>query len=193
MSITSDLRGYADTAVTQSKQFVEQAVGQAQAQFSELTGVAKDNVNGLRTQAEKAVNLDALKAAVEPYLEQAKGYTAQVGERAEELFTKALNKSKSDPRVARVLETAESLTSVVVGTVQEKVVKPLQELRGGKPAPKPARKPAATKAAPKAAPKPATKPASTKPAAKAAKAAKAEAKPAAKATRKSPARKATNA
>lgn len=186
MSITSDLRGYADTAVTQGRQFVEQAVGQAQAQFTELTGsvggFAKDNVNGLRTQAEKAVNLDALKAAVEPYLDQAKGYSAQVSERAEELF----NRAKSDPRVARVLDTAESLTSVVLETVQEKVVKPLQELRGGKPA----AKPAAPKAATKPATKPATRPATTKPAKAAT---KADGKPAAKATRKAPARKAPKA
>jgi len=180
MSITSDLRGYADTAVTQGRQFVEQTVGQAQAQFNELagnlSGLAKENVNGLN----KAVNIDALKAAVEPYLEQAKGYGAQVSERAEELFTKALNRGKSDPRIARVLDTAESLTSVVVETVQEKVVKPLQELRGGKPVAKPA------------APKPATRPATTKPAAKAA--AKPATKPARKApARKAPARKATKA
>jgi uncharacterized phage infection (PIP) family protein YhgE len=202
MSITSELRGYADTAVAQGKQFVEQTVTQAQTQLNEVSGSvnelagkltgkanvnefraqAEKTVNDLRTQAEKAVNLDAVKAAVEPYLSQAKDYRAQVTERAEEL----LNKAKSDPRVARVIEAAESLTSIVVETVQDKLVKPLQELRGGKPAAKPAAKKAPARSA---APKPAaTKPATTKPAAKSA----AKTAPA-KTARKAPSRRAPKA
>ncbi|TAM92152.1 MAG: hypothetical protein EPN43_03065 [Jatrophihabitans sp.] len=179
MSITSELRGYADTAVSQGRHLVEQA----QAQLNEVAGtvndltgdlrdkvagVAKENVSGLRCQAEKAVNLEALKAAVEPYLEQARGYRAQVGERAEGLVSKALELGKSDPRVAKALQAAGSVATATVRTVQDRVVTPLQGLRSGKPAarkaaPRPASKPAT--AAPAGAP--ASKPSTRKPAAKA--------------------------
>lgn len=189
MSITSDIRSYADNAVQQGKQVLDQAqaqlndvTGQANQFVGKLTGSAKENVSSLtskaneavsdlRAQAEKAVNLDALKAAVEPYLAQAKGYTTSVTDRAEEL----LNTVKTDKRVAKVIETAESLTSVVVEAVTERVVKPVQTLTNRGRQAKPVAKAAA--------PKPATaKPAATKPAAT---------KPAAKATtRKAPARKA---
>lgn len=207
MSITSDIRAYADTALEQGKH----AVGQAQAQINDvtgqanqfvgkLTGTAKDNVSGLtgkatdavndlRSQAEKAINLDAIKTAVEPYLAQAKQYRSSVTDRAEGIFESVRN----DKRVAKVITTAESLTGVVVETVTERVVKPVASLtrRGSKPA---ARKPAARKSAQK---KAATKPAATRPAAKKAPAKKAAAKStvskstASKSTaRKAPAKKA---
>jgi uncharacterized protein YjbJ (UPF0337 family) len=188
MSITSDIRAYADTAVSQGKQVLDSTISGAQAQLNDvsgqandfvgkLTGTAKENVSGLtakagdtvtdlRVQAEKAVNLDAIKAAVEPYLAQAKGYTHTVTDRAEAL----LNSVKSDKRVAKLVSTAESFTGAVVGTVQQKLVKPVQSLTGigGKPAVTPSA----------AAPKPATAPA-----------VKAETKPAPRKTaaRKSPA------
>lgn len=184
MSITSDIRSYADTAIEQGKQVLDSTVANAQAQLNDVTGQAnefvgnaKDNVSGLtskitgsatetvtdlRAQAEKAVNLDALRSAVEPYLAQAKGYTTTVTDRAEELYAAVRN----DPRVATLVSTAESLTGVVVETVQERVIKPVQSLtgRGSKPvAKRAAPKPSAAKAAPKPA---STKPASTKPASK---------------------------
>ena len=90
MSITSDIRNYADTAVNQGKQ----SLASAQAQLNDVTGAAgeyvarytstaRDNassiadkaneaVTDLRTTAEKAINLDAIKTAIEPYLAQAK-------------------------------------------------------------------------------------------------------------------------
>ena len=184
MSIASDLRTYADNAVTQGKQVLDQA----QAQLNDVTGQAnefygktRENVvelaslatsaaNDLWVSAEKAVNLDAIKTAVEPYITQVKGYVAPVTERAESLFDGV----KGDPRVAKIVDAA----GVVVETVQVRVVKPVQDLtgRGSKPAPKPAAKRAATKPA-------ASKPAATKPAAS---------KPATKpAARKAPARRAT--
>jgi phage shock protein A len=193
MSIATDLRSYADTAVSQGRQFVDQAVEQAQAQLNDVTGQANElfgkgkeianslatnataTVTDLRTQAEKAINLDAVRTAVEPYLAQVKGYGQDLGERAESL----VGTVKSDPRVAKLVEAA----GVVVETVQEKVVKPVQSLagRGAKPATKPSTKPAATKPAAKsAATKPATKPAATKPAATKPAARKAPAKRAAK-------------
>ena len=177
MSIASDLRGYADNAVSQGKQVLDQA----QAQLNDVTGQANEfygktrenvvelatkatsAVSDLRVQAEKAVNLDAIKTAVEPYIIQVKGYVTPVTDRVESLVAGV----KSDKRVA-----------TLVDTVQERVVKPVQDLtgRGSKPAAKPAVKAAA-------ATKPASKPAATKPASK-----PAASKPAA---RKAPARRAT--
>jgi hypothetical protein len=181
MSITSDIRSYADSALEQGKQVLDQAQSQltdvstqANDFVVKLRGTATDNVasftktaNGyvldLRTQAEKAINLEAIKSAIEPYVAQAKGYSTTVTERAEDFY----NSVKSDKRVAKLVTTVEGLTGVVVETVQDRVVKPVQSLtgRGAKPAVK------------KAAAKPATtKPAATKPVAKKAPARKAPAK-----------------
>ena len=162
MSITSDLRAYADTALEQGKQ---------------VGAKASHTVADLRAQAEKAINVDAIRAitaAVEPYLAQAKEYRTAVTDRANGLVGTVTH----DKRVAKLVDTAESLSGTVVGTVQQRVVKPVQNLTGlGKPARKPARKPVATATRTTSS---ATKPASTRPAPK----------PAAKATTKSTARKA---
>jgi hypothetical protein len=186
MSITNDIRSYADTALETGKQYV----GQAQAQFngvnrqanqfvSGLTTRATGTVHDLRTQAEKTLNIDAIKTAVEPYLAQAKQYRASVTDRAEGLFETVT----SDKRVAKVITTAESLTGVVFETVQERVVKPVASLTGLGNTPAAKRTPA----------KPA-KAATTRPAKKApAKKAPAKKAPAKKATtaRKAPAKKTT--
>jgi ElaB/YqjD/DUF883 family membrane-anchored ribosome-binding protein len=174
MSITSDIRSYADTALGQGKQAFDQALEQAQTQLNDvtgryndlvgkLTGEAKTNVSeireksvaavsDLRAQAEKAVNLDAIKAAVEPYLTQAKGYGTTVSAKVEEL----LETAKKNDQVAKLLAAAESLTGTIVETVQERIVKPVKDLtnRGTKPAATkaPAKKAAAKKAAAKKAP-----------------------------------------
>jgi len=191
MSIASDIRSYADSAVAQGKQVLDQAqaqlngvTDQANGLVGKITGTARGNVVGLGAkatdaygefvqQAEKAVNLPAIKAAVEPYLAQAREYTNGVTDRA----TGLLDTVKGDKRVARVLATTEALSDAVVETVNERVLKPVSTLRGGKPvtlptthaATRPAPKPAATKpaATKPAATKPATKATATKPAAKA--------------------------
>ncbi|MDT4894579.1 MAG: hypothetical protein QOE97_3614 [Pseudonocardiales bacterium] len=151
MSITSDIRSYADTALGQGKQVVGQTISTAQTQLNGVTeqanefvgklrATATQNVAGLtgltskasatavdlRAQAEKAVNLEAVKAAVEPYVAQAKSYSSTVADRAEDL----LSTVKEDKRVAAVVTRAEALTGVVVETVQERVVKPVQSLTG---------------------------------------------------------------
>jgi hypothetical protein len=168
MSIASDLRGYADNAVTQGKQVLDQAQAQLNdvtGQANELYGKTRENVvelankatsavSDLRVQAEKAVNLDAIKTAVEPYIIQVKGYVTPVTDRVESLVAGV----KSDKRVA-----------TLVDTVQVRVVKPVQDLTGrsSKPAAKPAAKATAAKPASKpAATKPATKPAASKPTAR---------------------------
>jgi hypothetical protein len=186
MSITSDIRSYADSALEQGKSVFDSAqsqlndvTSQANEFVVKLRGTATDNVsaitkqaNGyvtdLRSQAEKAINLEAIKSAIEPYLAQAKGYSTTVSDRAEDLFSTV----KNDKRVAKLVTTVEGLTGLVVETVQDRVVKPVQTLTGR------STKPAAKKAPVKTAAKPAV----TKPVAK-----KAPAKPAAK---KAPARKA---
>jgi hypothetical protein len=183
MSIASDIRQYADTAVSQGKQVLDTAQAQLNdvtGQANELYGKTKENVsdiatkatgavNDLRAQAEKAINLDAIKTAVEPYLSQVKGYANTVSDRAESL----LSGVKSDKRVVKIVDAAGSVTGAVTEAVQERVVKPAQSLVGigSKPtaahaaAEKPA--PAVAKPAVKAtAAKPATKPAATKPASK---------------------------
>lgn len=200
MSITSDVRSYADAALDQGKQVLDQAqaqltdvTGQANEFVGKLTITAKDNVadittkasetvTDLRSQAERAINIDAIKTAIEPYLAQAREYSTAVTDRAEVL----LSTVTSDPRVAKLVTTAESVGGIVIETVQDRVIKPAQSLtgRGAKPVVTP--KAATTPVAPKPA---TTTPASTTPASSAA----TTTKPAAKKTtaRKAPAKKAS--
>jgi len=168
MPITSDIRAYADSAIEQSKQ----VTGTVTARVSGLSAKAQSTVSDLRTQAEKAFNIDAFKAAVEPYRAHAKEYRTAVTDRASGL----VGTVTSDKRVAKVVDTAESLSGAVVGTVQQRVVKPVQNLTGlGKSTANPVSTTSSENA-------PVTKPASTRPAPK----------PAAKsAPRKAPAKKAT--
>ena len=187
MSITREIRGYADSALEQGKH----VVGQAQAQINDvteqanelvgklaltakdrvvgltgkLTGTATDAVQDLRSQAEQAMNLAALKTAVEPYLAHVRHYGTSVTDRAEGIFDSVRN----DKRVVLVVATAESLTGVVIETVNKRVVRPVGSLagRGTKPAvhiatppiPTTATRPAATR--PAAAPRKNTAPKTT--------------------------------
>jgi hypothetical protein len=148
MSITSNVRSYAESAQSQindvtgqANEFVTKLRGTATENVSNLTSKANGYVTDLRTQAEKAVNLEAIKAAVEPYLAQAKGYSTSVTDRAEELYSTV----KNDKRVAKLASIAEEFTGTVVETVQVRVVKPVQSLTGLG-----AKKPAAKKPAAKA-------------------------------------------
>jgi uncharacterized protein YjbJ (UPF0337 family) len=175
VSITSDIKSYADSAVATAQASLNDVTGQANELFgktkenvADIAGKATEAVSDLRTSAEKAINLDALKTAVEPYVAQVKDYTSSVTDRAEGIFAGLAG----DPRVLKLVGTAGSVTTVVVATVQERVVKPVQSLTGigakAAPVTTPASKPAATKPAatkPAATKTAATKPAATKPAA----------------------------
>jgi hypothetical protein len=134
---TNDLRAYADSAVQQGKQ----TLSTAQAQFSGVTGQAsglvnkvagsvrdgaRGNVADLRSSTEKLVNVDALRATLEPYAAQLRGYGTSVTDRVEELLTRL----RSDPRFGKLFETADSVSKTVVGQVQERVVKPVQSRTG---------------------------------------------------------------
>jgi hypothetical protein len=177
MSIATDIRSYADNAVASAQAQLNDVTGQANdlvvASVGKVSATAKENATvltdkvssaaqDLRASAEKAINVEAIKAAVEPYLAQAKGYRATATDRAEALVAGL----KNDKRFGKLVDTAGSVTGVVVETVQERVVKPVQALtgRGSKPAAKPAaKKPAPTPTASKpATTKPASKPAARK-------------------------------
>jgi hypothetical protein len=176
VSITSDIRSYADNAVSQGKQVLDQAIDTAQASLNDVTGQAGDivgraqkNVNDLRATAEKAVNLDAVSTAVEPYIAQFREYTTAVTDRVEH----AVDGLRSDKRVAALIDQAEALGNTVVETLNERVVKPVQSLTGrstssatkpaSKPTPKPRPATSTSRPAAKSAPR---KPATTKPASK---------------------------
>jgi hypothetical protein len=181
MSLTNDLRFYADSA---------------RDNVVELTSKATSAVQDLRNQAEKAVSLDGLKSAAEPFVAQVLGYSTLVSERAEDV----LSAVKQDKRVSTVLTTTEAVAGVVADVVHGLVIAPVQSLtgRGAKPAPvahtaptsTAARTVPAAKKAPAARKAAAKKPAATKAAAKKAPATKA---PAARkvAAKKAPAKKAT--
>lgn len=170
MSIATDIRSYADNAVTQGKHVLDQAQAQLNdvtGQANELYGKTRENVteiankattavHDLRVSAEKAINIEAIKTAVDPYLTQVKDYRSTVTDRAETLFETV----KHDKRVVKLVDAAEQ----VVETVQERVVKPVRSLTGR--AAKPVSKPAAKASPTVAAAKPVSKPAATKPAAK---------------------------
>lgn len=128
MPITSDLRAYADSAVHQGKQ----TFSTAQAQFSGVTGQAgefvnkfagpvlgsaRDNIAGLRSSTEKLVNIDALRTALEPYVAQLRGYGDSVTVRVEERVATL----RTDPRVGRLFETADSVSNTVIGAVRDRL------------------------------------------------------------------------
>jgi len=169
MSITNEIRDYADSALEQGKHVFDQAQAQlsdvteqANEFVGKLTDTAKGNaasittaVSDLLTQAEKAFGFEAIMSALEPYLAQAKGYTQGVTDRANGVFVTV----KSDKRVAKIVDSAESISGVVVEAVQDRVVKPVHSLtkRDSSPvAKKTTRKPAA-----KPATRPSAKPATT--------------------------------
>jgi hypothetical protein len=161
MSLVTDLRSYADKYAEKATQTAtgavnqgRQTLGSAQAQLGDLTQTATGAVTTLRESAEKAVNYDALRSAVGPYVTQVKGYGETVADRAEAI----VEQLRKDPRFGTVVDsvvgTATSVSGAVVGQVQTRVVTPLQSLtrRGGETATSSSaarapRKPAATKPA----------------------------------------------
>ena len=169
MSITNEIRDYADSAFEQGKHVFDQAQAQlsdvteqANEFVGKLTDTAKGNaasittaVSDLLTQAEKAFGFEAIMSALEPYLAQAKGYTQGVADRANGVFVTV----KSDKRVAKIVDSAESISGVVVEAVQDRVVKPVHSLtkRDSSPvAKRTTRKPAAKPATTRPSAKPAT-------------------------------------
>jgi cell division septation protein DedD len=104
---------------------------------SDIRSMANETVSGLRSQAQRTLHVEALRSTVEPYLAQARGYTHAATDRAEGLLTTALTTAQKDPRLARALDAAESVTTTFVDTVGtvvdavgNRVVKPVQTLTG---------------------------------------------------------------
>ena len=170
MSITSDIRAYADSAIDQGKQVLDTAqaqlndyTGAVGSNANELVGKTRDNITDIadktaqvvadvRQSAEKAVNLDALSAAIEPYLAQLREYTSAVTDRVDDLLASA----RGDRRVAALADRVEPVVGAVVGLASERVVKPVQSFTGlGAKPDQPANQPAA-KPGPKPTPNPPT-------------------------------------
>lgn len=124
MSTTSDLRAYADIAVEQGKQMLEQV----QSQLSHVTDAATEQANELvaKITGKSAPTLETLKSAAEPYMVQALEYGSVLSDKVEELLTTL----KGDKRIGKYVESAEGLTSLAVVTVQDKVIKPVLLLAG---------------------------------------------------------------
>jgi hypothetical protein len=194
--IAKDLRGYADNAVTQGKQVLDAAQDQLSGytgSANDLVGKTRDNVvdlsekladaaGDLRQSAEKAINVDALSTAVEPYVAQLREYTTALTDRVEGIVTSV----REDKRVSSLVERAEPVLGAVADLAQEHIVRPVQSFTGWGTSSTPRRptsstasattRPASTSTAPtgtasaakptKAAAKTTRRPAATKPAAK---------------------------
>ena len=168
MSITNDVRTYADVALEQGKHVVDQA----QAAVTErITGVAGDatvvvekvqsRAQGLASKASETYGelaslgeslyervsalpvVDSVSSTVEPYVAQLNGYRAAFTEKVEELYADL----KKNEQVAKVLDSAELAATAVLDTVNERVIKPVRSAVAPAPAPKPAPKPAPADAA----------------------------------------------
>lgn len=168
MSITNDVRTYADVALEQGKHVVDQA----QAAVTErITGVAGDatvvvekvqsRAQGLASKASETYGelaslgeslyervsalpvVDSVSSTVEPYVAQLNGYRTAFTEKVEELYADL----KKNEQVAKVLDSAELAATAVLDTVNERVIKPVRSAVAPAPAPKPAPKPATADAA----------------------------------------------
>ena len=138
MSIASDVRSYADTALEQGKQVVDQA----QARISDVQGNAQDlagkaatkaseTYTDLRTRGEALYErvstlpvVEQVSSTVEPYVAQLNGYRTTVTEKVEQVYTDL----KKNDQVAKVLGVAETAAGVVIETVNDRVVNPVKSL-----------------------------------------------------------------
>ncbi len=166
MSIASDVRSYADAALEQGKHVVDQA----QARLTEVAGDvgATEAAEKVQDRAQEFASratatyvdlarkgesfyervsampiVETVTSTVEPYVKQFDGYRIAFTEKVEEFYAEL----KKNEQVAKVLDGAESAAGVVVGTVNEHVVKPVRSLVEHAPIVQTAR-PAPRKAAP---------------------------------------------
>ena len=143
MSITSDVRSYADAALEQGRHVVDQAQGRAHG----LAGKASATYTDLRGRVVALPGVEAVSSTVEPYVAQLHGYRVALTGKVEELYSGL----KSNEQVAKALAPAELFVGVVLDTVDERVVKPVRsfiEPAAEKPAAESAAEPAAAKPAP---------------------------------------------
>ena len=162
MSITNDVRSYADAAIERGKHVVDQAESRLTEVASEATGLAgkvsvtatevvdkvQDRTHGLTGKAVETYGelrnfgeslygrvvalpvVESVTSTVEPYVGQLNGYRLVLTEKVEGLYADL----KKNDQMAKVLDNAESVAGVVIGTVQERVVKPVRSMVDGKPA-----------------------------------------------------------
>lgn len=142
MSIASDVRSYADSALEQGKQVVDQAQSRlgevqdnAQDFASKTAGKAASKASetyaDLRTRGEELYErvstlpvVERATAVAEPYVAQLSGYRTTVTDKVEQLYTDL----KKNDQVAKVLGVAETAAGVVIETVNERVVNPVKSL-----------------------------------------------------------------
>ncbi|HEY7046810.1 MAG TPA: hypothetical protein VH373_06280 [Jatrophihabitantaceae bacterium] len=148
MSIANDVRSYADSALEQSRQVVDQA----QARFSGVQGNAQDFAGkaadkasatyaDLRTKSEALYGrvstlpvVERVTSTVEPYVAQfsaqLNGYRTTVAEKVEQAYADL----KKNDQAARMLGAAEAAAGVVIETVNERVVTPVKSVLDREPA-----------------------------------------------------------
>jgi hypothetical protein len=148
MSIANDVRSYADSALEQGRQVVDQA----QARFSGVQGNAQDFAGkaadkagatyaDLRTKSEALYGrvstlpvVEQVTSTVEPYVAQFSaqlhGYRTTVAEKVEQAYADL----KKNDQAAKVLAAAEAAAGVVVETVNDRVVTPVKSLLDREPA-----------------------------------------------------------
>lgn len=142
MSIASDVRSYADSALEQGKQVVDQAQSRlgevqdnAQDFASKTAGKAASKASetyaDLRTRGEELYErvstlpvVERATSVAEPYVAQLNGYRTTVTDKVEQLYTDL----KKNDQVAKVLGVAETAAGVVIETVNERVVNPVKSL-----------------------------------------------------------------
>ena len=152
MSIASDVRSYADSALEQGRQVVDQAADQARARFGDAQGNAQDlagkaaskataTYTDLRTKGEALYGrvsalpvVEQVSSTVEPYVSQfgaqLNGYRTTVAEKVDQAYAEL----KKNDQIAKVLGVAETAAGVVVETVNERVVTPVKSLLDREPA-----------------------------------------------------------
>ncbi len=162
MSITNDVRSYADAALEQGKQAVDHAqakltevagdatglagkVGGTAAEVAEkvqghaqgFAGKASGTYGELRNFGEsvygRVVALPVVESAAstaEPYVAQLNGYRLVVTGKIEAFYADL----KKNDQMAKVLDGAEAVAGLVLGTVNERVVKPVRSLVESAPA-----------------------------------------------------------
>lgn len=109
MSIASDVRSYADSALEQGKQVGADLRNRGEALYERVSTLPV---------VERAT------AVAEPYVAQLNGYRTTVTDKVEQLYTDL----KKHDQVAKVLGVAELAAGVVVETVNERVVNPVKSL-----------------------------------------------------------------
>ena len=138
MSITNDVRSYADAALEQGKHVIDQAqtrLTDVAEDASQAADKVQDRAHDLATKASKTYGelhervtslpgVETVSSTVEPYLERLNVYRITVTEKVEELYANL----KKNEQIAKMLAPAEHAARTVMDTVNERVVTPVRTL-----------------------------------------------------------------